>query len=140
MAIDYGGAIGFGGKLEVDPGGGYEDFGMVVDMSVAIEAGEVDTTHQQSDETAPFFKEYIPGSINVELSLSIVFDPSDTSHKATILDLLGLEKAYKYTFEDGSIWEFAGFARAPSFSMPAKDRLGGDITIRCTGQPTFTGA
>jgi hypothetical protein len=136
---DWGGKIGAGGKLEVNTGT-FIDVGLVRDFTFNLTVGEEDVTHQQSSLTPPYAKRYIPGSVNAEVTFSILFDPLAAGHKATVLDLLGLDKPFKYTFADGSVWTFTAFYRSPSFEIPSKSPLTGDLTLRIKGAPTFAGA
>ena len=141
-------AIGFGGKLEIDtayPGTpAYTDVGQVVDFGLSPDVAEVDVTHQQSATSAPYWAEFIPGKVSVEANFNCIFDPGAAQHQATILDFLGQEKTWRYTFPDdkgtgNSEWTFGGFYRTPNISIPNEDKRSADVTIRVTGAPTFAG-
>lgn len=132
-------AIGFGGKLD-DVTSGTVNIGHVIDFNFNIDIAEVDVTHQQSDTSAPFYKEFIPGAVSVEATFTCNWDPGATEHEACVLDNLGAERDFQYTFKDGTTWAFSGFYRSPSIAVPNEDKLTADVGIRITGTPTFTGA
>lgn len=140
--------IGFGGKLEIDTAypstPNWVEVGEVIDFNCNIDIAEVDVTHQQSVTVAPFYKEWIPGAVSVELSFTVIWDPGATEHENCVLDHLGVTRQFRYTFNDDkgtgdTVWTFAGFYRGPSVSVPNEDKLTSDITIRVTGSPTFAG-
>lgn len=137
-------AIGFGGKLEIDVAypstPSWVEIGHVVDFNTNIDVAEVDVTHQQSASAAPWWAEFIPGKVSVELSFTCNFDPGVNEHEDTILDEISIMRQFKYTFKDGSVWTFVGFYRTSNLSMPNEDKLAGDVSVRVTGAPTFAGA
>lgn len=140
----YAPAIGFGGKLEIDTDypatPAWAEIGHVKDFATAIDVTEADVTHQQSATVAPWWAEYIPGKVSIELSFNCNFDPGANEHENVIFDHLCLVRQFRYTFTDGSVWGFVGFYRGVNPSMPNEEALSADVTIRVTGAPTFTGA
>lgn len=140
-------AIGFGGKLEIDPDWpttpdvGYVDVGHVKDFGMNIDVADVDVSHQQSNAgAAPFYGDAKPGKVSLEVTFNCNLDPGATEHEATLLAHIGIIRRWQYTFKDGSVWRFNGFYKTINAAVPAEDRLSGDVTIRITGAPTFTGA
>lgn len=137
-------AIGFGGKLEIDTAypaaASWTEIGHIKDFAVAIDVGEAEVTHQQSRTSAPWWAEYIPGKVSIELSFSCNFDPGADEHENVLLDHLCLIRQYRYTFRDTSVWTFAGFYRSMTPNMPNEEALNADVTIRVTGAPSFVGA
>ena len=146
-------AIGFGGKLEYYTGATWADVGRVVDIRLNVDVAEADASHQQGPQQynagppvvprVPFM-EAIPGKASCEVTFNCIFDPGAAQHQATILDFLGQEKTWRYTFPDdkgtgNSEWTFGGFYRTPNISIPNEDKRSADVTIRVTGAPTFAG-
>lgn len=158
MAANFQPAIGFGGQLLIqtdypaDLPGTFTDVGHVIDFGCNIDVAEVDITHQQSATAAPYYAEYIPGKVSLELTFNCNFDPGDEEHggdsegtdAGTILGYLGQLTRFKYVFDDHasapSTWTFVGFYRTPNINVPNEAQHTADVTIRVTGAPTFVGA
>lgn len=152
MVATYTPQIGHGGRLQIDTAHpaapALVDVGMVVDFGTSIDVAEVDVSHQQSPEASndtpttphgPFWAEFIPGKITVEVTFTMVADVGQDEHENVILDHVGVIREWQYKFRDESLWTFIGFYKGIGFSVPNEAEGTGDVTIRVTGKPTFVG-
>lgn len=136
-------AIGFGGKLEID--GAYPstpnwvEVAAIQEFGINVDVGEADTTHKQSQASAPWWADFLPGKVSVEATFRCLFDAAAAQHGSSILGHIGVVRQYRYTFTDGSVWSFVGFYKTPAVTVPMEEANAADVTLRVKGAPTFTG-
>jgi predicted secreted protein len=130
------GYSGFEVELHMETGtpGTYAAVANIRDLDgPGIEVEEVDSSSRSSG-----WMTFRPGMKNGgEVSLDVVYDPAlHTTLRATI----GTTKNWKIVMPDTGAeeWAFSGFVKQFSPSAPLNDALTADITIKVSGEVTFT--
>lgn len=127
-----------------DPAGGtaYATIAQIVDLSgPGLARNAIDTTTR--DNATAFWRTFVKGFKDAgEMTFNVLFDPSLASHSSAA-GLLSdynddsTEASFRVTFPDAAVWTFGGFLTDFSITAPLDDNLGGDITVKISGQPTL---
>lgn len=102
----------------------------------------IDVTNHSS---ASAWREFVGGlKDGGEVSLDIVFDPAETTHKNASGGLLYLlttraSGSFSLTFSDtgGTVWSFTAFVTSFEPGAPVADGLTAAVTLKITGAPTL---
>ena len=134
----------FGTQLKRDSNGAgafvaIANVGDIEGLGRAREAIEV-TTHDSPDKYREFVKGLKDGG---EVTLTINFDPGETSHQALDADFEEDElRAYQIVALPGEpdemTCEFNALITDLSDSYPVEDKMEREVTIKISGKPVFT--
>ncbi len=103
---------------------------------VSPEVDDIDVTDMDSLEGWKEFK----GGLKDGGEVEGVFQYEEVQHSNFFAVLLGVTKAYKVLFPDGSDVKFNGHINDISQEDPVDDKIMETVTIKVTGKPVFTQA
>jgi hypothetical protein len=76
-----------------------------------------------------------------EVSFPLVFNPANAGHAAMLAAWSNKSlDPYTLTYPDGSTWEFDAYVTGFGKSAPVNGHLSAAVTLRPSGEPTFTAA
>jgi len=134
-------AIGYGSTIEVaDPAtpNAYTAIASVAEVSPPpIKVDSVDVTTMQSPGG---YREQIPGLKSLEkMGFKINWDPASATD-IFLQGIIGLNKIFRVTFQNGQQWKFTGFLTGFTPAVPLADRITCQIEIEATSQLSQTAA
>ena len=105
----------------------------------------VDTVDVTSHDSPDGWEEIIPTILRSgELSLEILYDPNDATHKLAAGGLLNdfvskTSQAFTLTFPTSPVvnWTFTAYVTGFEPTMPVDGELAASVTLKPTGKPTL---
>jgi hypothetical protein len=139
----------FGIALQIGDGGTptevFTTIAQLLDVEgPSLERKVIDTTNHGSPNG---WMQYLPGlKDGGEVTFSILFDPDLNTHGSTsgLLQWFGATNVlrnFKIVFTDAApatTWNISGFVSKFTPKSPVEGALTADVTIKVSGQPTFT--
>jgi hypothetical protein len=128
--------FGYGMSISYDDGGGMTEFAQVVNIPFPeVNTDEVERTHLQSPDR---YREFVKGWRDAgEIQLDLRFT------EASYAEALALAEDddnmdFQIDFPSGASIAFEGFVKTVGGQKQLEDVIAFQITIRCSGKPTFT--
>jgi predicted secreted protein len=133
----------YGTRLEIGDGGTPETFTQIAEvLDISGPEFSADTEDVTSHSSTGGWEEHIPTILRSgEISFEVNLVPSDTSHAALRTAFTNrTRRNWKLVFPDSSstTWSFAAYVTGFSVSAPVAGKLGAEITLKLTGQPTLS--
>lgn len=127
-----GGQSGFGTTLSGSTTGVIVEITSISHPS--IESGDIDITTMSSTNG---WREFTPALKDAgELTVEIFYTVAQTN---TIEALIGgTAETWTVTFPDGGAWACSGYVKSLGGATPMDDGITQSMTIKLSGQPTFT--
>ena len=126
-------------NVDMDGGTTYTTIAQIGDLSgPSISRNAIDVTTR--DTTPAFWREFIKGfKDGGEITFTLMFDPSETTHGTTSGFLKDFEvdgtviPAWQMAFPDGTNATFDGLLSSFDVSSPLDDALTADVTVKISG-------
>ncbi|MAH47572.1 hypothetical protein CMI37_17255 [Candidatus Pacearchaeota archaeon] len=109
-------------------------------LNISISGPTVDDIDLTSSDSTNRFKAYVAGMIDPgEITVDVCYDGSASGTADDVMGNFGAtDEVWTITFTDTSTWVCNGYIKSATFGAPYDGKVTSTITIKLTGEPTYT--